>query len=181
MGKLLLALLLLFAAGFAVWFGWNAFQRAAYPRRYSAYVEQYAAQYQVDEDLIYAVIRTESGFQPEAVSQSDAKGLMQITPDTFDWISAKLSYTQYQHDDLFEPEVAIEYGTFFLSYLLEEFQDTGTALAAYHAGRGITNQWLADERYSSDGKTLDTIPYRDTAHYVQKVERAYEIYQRQES
>ena len=165
----------------ALWVGLGALERSAYPRRYSEYVEQYAREYQVEEALIYAVIKTESGFDPQAVSSSDAKGLMQITPATFDWISAKLSYTQYRHDDLFEPQVAVEYGTFLLSYLLEEFGDTETALAAYHAGRGVTNQWLADERYSSDGKTLEQIPYPDTAHYVRKVERAYQVYQRQDS
>jgi soluble lytic murein transglycosylase len=177
-GKILLCILCLILLGFAVKFGIDRYGDMAYPKKYSEIVTEYAQKYQVDEDLIYAVIKTESGFNPEAVSVNNAKGLMQITEDTFNWIGTKLGYTEYQHDDLFEPRIAIEYGTFFLSYLLDEFQNTDVALAAYHAGRGITNKWLQDERYSSDGKTLTQIPYRDTAHYVQKVERYYHNYQR---
>ena len=179
-GKFILFILCLVLLGFAVKFGINRYEDFAYPKKYSEYVEEYAKKYQIDEDLIYAVIKTESGFNPNAVSVNNAKGLMQITEDTFYWLSSKLGYKEYEHDDLFEPKIAIEYGTYFLSYLLHEFKETDVVLAAYHAGRGITNKWLDDKQYSSDGKTLDKIPYQDTEHYVKKVKQYYKHYQRRQ-
>ena len=123
LSKIIICLIFLGCIVLLVKGGFDWYQKTAYPREYSQYVEKYAREYQVDEDLIYAVIKTESGFDPKAVSVNDAKGLMQITKDTFDWISGKLGYKDKQHDDLFDPETGIEYGTFFLSYLLNEFQE----------------------------------------------------------
>ncbi len=148
-----------------------------YPVRYSELVEQNADSFNIEKELLYALIKTESGFDKEAVSSVGAKGLTQITPDTFEWLQTKTGEA-YEDDALFEPEISVYYGSFFLDMLLQEFGDTRTALAAYHAGRGIVNQWLADERYSKDGKTLDEIPYGDTAGYVEKVIKTYEKYKK---
>ncbi len=142
--------------------------QTVYPRRYADIVEETAAEYGLDEALLYAVIETESGFDKDAVSSIGAMGLMQITPETFEWLQTKTGES-YSSEALFEPSVAIKYGAFFLSYLFDEFGETETVLAAYHAGRGQVNQWLDDPRYSSDGKTLSSIPFDDTATYVEKV------------
>lgn len=153
------------------------YEDVAYPRTYSEYVEKYAQEYGVEENLVYAVIKTESGFQPDAVSENNAKGLMQITEETFDWISWKLGESgQYVHDDLYDPELCIRYGTYFLGYLIDEFDGYTEVLAAYHAGRSAVNDWLDNPEYSSDGVTLDYIPYDDTAHYVTKVLNNYSKY-----
>lgn len=150
-----------------------------FPKPYHQIVSKYAQEFSVDENLIYAVMKCESGFDPAATSSVPAMGLMQITPDTFDWISSKLpDGEEYTVDQLYQPEVAIYYGTFFLSYLLDEFGHTQVALSAYHAGRGITNQWLEDPQYSGDGETLDVIPYPDTSQYVDSVLGTYRVYQR---
>lgn len=147
-----------------------------YPIEYSAYVEYYAEIYDVDPYLVYAVIKTESGFDPEAVSVDEARGLMQVTEDTFDWISLQLGYTEYVHTDLHDPALGIEYGTFLLGYLIERFEDIEVALTAYHAGMNITAQWLEDEEYSDDGQVLTEIPYDDTDHYVYKATKNYQGY-----
>lgn len=150
-----------------------------FPVQYEEYVTKYASLYDVDEALIYAVIKTESSFDPNAMSHQDAKGLMQVTGETFDWLGSKMGVQgEYQHDDLYDPDTGIQYGTFFLSYLLKEFGGVQEVAAAYHAGRGITNTWLGDPAYSTDGKTLDQIPYPATAHYVEKIKRNYEGYQK---
>ena len=149
--------------------------KTLYPHKYSDCVEKYSAQYGVDEDLIYAVIRTESSFRTDAGSDAGAAGLMQIMPETFDWLCMRLG-EQAQFSELYEPDTAIRFGTYLLHLLLEEFGDTRTALAAYHAGRGRVAEWLEDASVSPDGQTLENIPYRDTAHYVRKVERAVEMY-----
>lgn len=146
-----------------------------YPKEYSDSVEKYAQEYGVDETLLYALIECESGFDKNAVSSVGAKGLTQITPETFKWLQTKTGES-YAEDALFEPEISIKYGAFFLGLLLEEFEDTKTALAAYHAGRGQVNEWLVNPEYSADSKKLDNIPFEDTSAYAEKVMKVKYLY-----
>ena len=146
-----------------------------YPRQYVKLVEENAAAFELDESLLYALIKTESGFDKKAVSSVGAMGLTQITPDTFHWLQTKTGET-YEDEALFEPEISVYYGAYFLNMLLEEFDNTETALAAYHAGRGKVNEWLADPRISPDGVVLENIPYEDTAGYVKRVMKNTEKY-----
>lgn len=146
-----------------------------YPRKYSEYVEKYSEEYGISEILLYSVIHTESGFDPEAVSEADARGLTQITEDTFDWLLTKTG-ENYTFDDLFTPEVSIKYGAYFLSILQDEYAITETVAAAYHAGMGNVSSWLENDEYSDDGQRLKSIPISDTAHYVDKIIKAMEKY-----
>lgn len=146
-----------------------------YPREYSDIVEKYSEEYGVDEILIYAVIKTESGFKPDSVSVADARGLTQITEDTFDWLLMKTG-EDYDFDDLFTPEISIKYGTYFLSILLKEYGSVETSVAAYHAGMGNVSSWLNNSEYSDDGINLKKIPISDTNHYVSKVMSAVDKY-----
>ncbi|MBQ4625648.1 MAG: lytic transglycosylase domain-containing protein [Clostridia bacterium] len=153
----------------------SAAMKLFYPIKYENFVEKYSAEYEVDPRLIYAIIKTESSFNPEAVSSADAEGLTQITPETFEWLKMKLGEKD-ENISLFDPETSIKYGTYFISLLLDEFGETNTALAAYHAGRGRINEWLENPEISPDGKTLSDIPVPETAHYVKKVNKAYNVY-----
>ena len=146
-----------------------------YPRKYSEYVEKYAEEYEISEILLYSVINTESSFDPKAVSSVGARGLTQITEDTFDWLLMKTG-EDYSFDDLFEPEISIKYGAYFLSLLQQEYAITETVAAAYHAGMGNVSSWLENPEYSDDGVRLKTIPISDTAHYVDKIINAMEKY-----
>ena len=148
-----------------------------YPRQYVKLVEESAEHFEIDESLLYALIKTESGFDKNAVSSVGAKGLTQITPDTFSWLQTKTG-EKYEEDALFDPEISVYYGAYFLDMLLEEFGDTETALAAYHAGRGKVNEWLSDPRISPDGVVLENIPYEDTAGYVKRVIKNTEKYKK---
>ena len=150
--------------------------KAIYPQKYEASVQKYSEQYGIDESLIYAVIKTESSFVPTAVSDVGAMGLMQVMPETHEWLSGKLKRDE-DVSVLFNEDTGIEYGTYLLRILFDEFHDIETAIAAYHAGIGRVRGWLQDETYSKDGKTLDVIPFKDTAHYVNKVKRAVRIYE----
>ena len=151
--------------------------QTVYPRQYANLIEENAEIFEIDSSLLYALIKTESGFDENAVSFVGAKGLTQITPDTFQWLQTKTG-DAYEEDALFTPEISVYYGAYFLDMLLYEFGNTETAFAAYHAGRGKVNEWLADPRYSSDGLTLDKIPYEDTAQYVKKVMKNIQRYQK---
>ena len=149
-----------------------------YPTEYEQYVTKYAKEYGVEPALIYAVIKTESGFDNYAVSEVGARGLMQMTEETFDWIRTKIGGTE-TFDDLYQPEVSIHYGTYLLNYLLDEFDgDVDTAMSAYHAGSASVRSWLKNPANSEDGRRLNHIPKADTEHYVNKINRAIGIYER---
>ena len=159
----------------------EAFYQYTYPVKYASYVEDASAELGVPETLIYATIQVESHFDPEARSEVGARGLMQITEETFEWLRTKETFgsPSLMFADLDKPDIAINYGTYFLKLLLEEFDgDVPTAMAAYHAGRGSVHSWLEQAKYSSNGQTLDEIPKDDTAFYVQKIQRAMGVYEK---
>lgn len=141
----------------------------AYPTEYSEMVEAKSKEYGVPVSVIYAVIRTESNFDPEAESWVGARGLMQITKDAFEWIDYYRGETGASWDDMYVPEVNIDYGTWLLSYLYDMFGEWETVYAAYNAGPNAVKKWLGDLEYSTDGKTLYNIPYEETANYQKKV------------
>ena len=159
--------------------GGNMLIHTMFPQKYSGLVEKYAEKYEVDPALVYAVIKTESDFNPNAVSVNDACGLMQMLPETLVWMQRKNPGERaYVREDLFDPEISINYGTYFLDMLMEQFGNMEAAAAAYHAGPSAVRKWLKDPRYSVDGVHLDQIPYEDTAYYVKKITYSYTIYHR---
>lgn len=175
----LLALATVVAAWCLLFGACRHYLRTAYPCRYSDSVTRYAAQYDFDPALIYALIRTESGFDAEALSSAEARGLMQITADTLDWARSRLGELEFlSADALYDPDTNIRYGVVILSLLREQFADERTMLAAYNAGIGNVRRWLSDPVYSDDGETLRVIPYPETRAYVDKIPAARERYRR---
>lgn len=151
-------------------------EHSEYPLTYENYVSVCSARYEIPEEIIYAVIRTESGFEPDAVSPKGARGLMQLMPETFEWLLTKTG-EQYALDSLFDPAVNIKYGAYLLSILYNELGVWENVYAAYNAGIGRVRGWLSDERYSEDG-LLRNIPIAETDRYVSLVGDAVEVYKR---
>ncbi|MCM1054067.1 MAG: lytic transglycosylase domain-containing protein [Bacteroides sp.] len=150
-----------------------------YPVKYEEIVEKYAEENRVDKFLIYAIIKTESNFDSEAVSEAGARGLMQIMDETFQWIRYRLGDSEdSEYDLMFDPEQNIRYGTYLIGYLLEYFGSMNEAVCAYHAGVGSVDSWLQCTEYSKDGSTLDTVPASDTKHYLKKIKDALKEYQK---
>lgn len=177
LSKLVLAFVIIAVLFFAFIKGFDYYKKVCYPTKYSEFVVKYSELNNMDPHFIYAVIKTESKFNPEAVSDVGARGLMQLMPDAYDWIKYRMKDERIvSYDDMFNPEYNIEYGTYMLKLLTDEYGDTPTAVAAYHAGRGTVNKWLKDSQYSKDGKKLDSIPSETTSHYVKKVMNAYNSY-----
>ena len=150
----------------------------SYPLEFVEFVEEQSEIYEVDKALVYAVIRTESSFNPEAVSSIGARGLMQITEPTFEWAKMKLGsdFADDTYDDLFDPETNIRYGTFLLSAFIKEFGSIENALCAYHAGWGNAKSWLSEKEYSPDGVNITNIPFKDTNWYVNKINEVMDEY-----
>ncbi len=166
-------------AVFGVSYGAEKWQRETHPLKYGEYISRYSRESGLDEYLVYAFIKTESGFNEKAESYLGARGLMQIMPETFEWIRYRLdeeNNPEISYDSMYEAETNIRYGCYLLKYLSEEFGGGLTEIAAaYHAGNGSVSSWLENEEYSENGKLIK-IPNPDTAHYVDKISKAYETY-----
>lgn len=150
-----------------------------YKKEYSEYVEKYSQEYNVDENLVYAVIKAESNFNSNVISSKNAIGLMQLMESTAIEISKKvdLQYTSEElKEKLLEPEININIGTKYLSILLQKYENIELSIAAYNAGIGTVNNWIEKEIIKPDGSDIENIPYKETNNYVRKILRDYKIY-----
>lgn len=149
-----------------------------YPMQYEALIRTASAENGLDPALTAAVILAESSYRPEAVSEVNAQGLMQLLPSTAEWVAGKFDET-YTEGILFDPNTNLRYGCWYLGYLVRRFDgDLNCAIAAYHAGQGTVDGWLKDPECSPDGKTLQHIPSSATETYVKRVLKYYEEYQK---
>ncbi|MGV8984194.1 lytic transglycosylase domain-containing protein [Clostridium sp.] len=148
-----------------------------YPMKYEANIVKYSQRYKVDPCLVAAVIKAESNFNGKAVSNRGAYGLMQIMPDTGLWIAGNMELKNYKVEKLYDNEINIAMGCWYINNLNTEFNgDIELVLAAYNGGRGNVQKWLNDKQYSDDGKKLNNIPFEETDKYVKKVKTNYNIY-----
>lgn len=130
----------------------------------------------VECSLVYSVMKAESGFDENAISPAGAIGLMQLMPATAEFV-CRMNGLEYHYDRLKEGEYNTKLGCLYLEYLLNRFESEETALAAYNAGEGTVSEWLKKREFSPDGKSLELIPYEETARYVKKVENFRKKYQ----
>lgn len=150
--------------------------KALYPKDYSEYVEKYSKMYDVDEDLVYAMIKEESNFDQNANSHKDAIGLMQLVQETADEVGNEIGIEDV---DLTDPEINIEIGTKYISDLIKRYDgNIEFAIVAYNAGIGNVDRWLTENILEEDGSNLEEIPFKETNMYIRKVLRTYELYKR---
>ncbi|MEW8993175.1 lytic transglycosylase domain-containing protein [Clostridium sp.] len=148
-----------------------------FPLEYEKSIIEYSEMYNVDPNLVAAVINTESKFVVDASSSKGAIGLMQIMPETGKWIAEKLELTNFKEEIIADPEMNIRMGTWYLKKLSDDFNgDYILILAAYNGGPGNVTKWLEDEKYSSDGENLHKIPFKETKDYVRRVRFNHKIY-----
>ena len=150
-----------------------------YPKTYSEIVSVYAEEYNVEENLIYAVIKAESNFDSNAVSNRDAIGLMQIVEETAIDVAKKNNIdidTENIEEEILDIDNNINIGTKYLSTLLTQYGNIELALAAYNAGIGTVNNWIEKQVIQADGSDIENIPYKETNNYVRKILRDYRIY-----
>ena len=155
----------------------NVILKQIYPLKYTQWVEKYAKEYDVDDLLIYAIIKAESNFDEKANSTSNAKGLMQVLETTADDIAKDLGNYNMGDYDLYDPETNIMFGTKYFSYLLKDYSGNELlAMAAYNAGKGNIKRWIENGTIKADGSDIENIPYKETTTYVRKISRNYKIY-----
>ncbi|HCF51500.1 MAG TPA: lytic transglycosylase [Syntrophomonas sp.] len=149
-----------------------------YPQPHRTIVFNAAQQYDVDPYLIFSIIRAESGFQTTARSPVGARGLMQIMPETADWIAAQKSIKQFDTADLHDPQVNIEFGCWYLASLNKEFAGRlPIVVAAYNAGSGRVREWILSGQWDGSEQHIESIPFPETRQYVKNVLQNYEAYQ----
>ena len=148
-----------------------------YPTNYKEYVEEYSKQNNVDEYMIYAIIKAESNFKPNVKSKSNAIGLMQLLEDTAIEMSNTVSKQEITEDGLYDPETNIKLGISYYSYFLKHYKGNNIlALTAYNAGMGNVDNWIKKGVIKSDGTDIENIPYKETNNYVRKILRDYKFY-----
>jgi len=154
-----------------------AFWQLSYPRPYSVTVEAAAAEFDADPLLIWAVMREESRYDPEALSYVGARGLMQVMPPTQAWIAEQVG-EDISPGDAFTPEANIRMGAWFLHFLLDYFDgDLDLAIAAYNGGAGSVDSWQADPLVSNRDDLLRWIGFGETREYLERVSSSYLVYQ----
>jgi soluble lytic murein transglycosylase len=140
---------------------------------------RYGQLHDIDPPLLAALIKTESNFDAQAESRKGAKGLMQITPSTGEWIALTIRMEAFNESMLFDPETNIMLGSWYVEHLTDYYKGSfELVFAAYNGGRGNVDKWLADKTLSSDGKTLDRIPFSETENFVKRLKKNYSIYKR---
>jgi peptidoglycan lytic transglycosylase len=166
-----ISLALLAFAGAAAWVveaepDW--YLRARYPLEYEHIVRGHARNYDLDPALLAAVIYAESRFDPDVESPAGAVGLMQLLPDTAKGIALRTGGGRFVLSDLRDPEINVRYGSWYLDHLRTRYDgDVRLALAAYHAGPGNVDDWLAEG---------SGIVFPETQDYVDEVERVSRVY-----
>lgn len=153
------------------------FWKKVYVQTYAEYVYPYAEEKQVDPLLVFALIKAESNFKADAVSKSNARGLMQLMEATAVDVAKKAGIS-FETEDLYDPETNIRLGIYYFSSLMQKYKNVTIALTAYNAGSGNVDKWIDNGTIKADGSDAENIPYQETNHYVRKILRDYEIYQR---
>ena len=145
------------------------YERLRYPLHYSEYVRVHAKQNNLDPALLAAVIYQESKFDTGARSSSGAIGLMQLTPATARGIAIRTGGSAFRTADLYNPEINIRYGSWYLENLFQKYGNERLVLAAYNAGQGNVDRWRAKH---------EPIQFAETRAYVSRVEHLKSIYRR---
>jgi soluble lytic murein transglycosylase len=143
--------------------------RIWYPLKYSNIVRGHARNYELNPALLAAVIEQESKFRADARSSAGAIGLMQLQPATAKGIALRTGGSKFVLQDLYDPEINVRYGAWYLHHLLQRYGDERVALAAYNAGQQNVDRWRSEGR---------GVQFPETRAYVDKVERLKDIYRR---
>ncbi len=143
--------------------------RLRYPLEHAAIVRGHARNYELDSALLAAVIYEESRFRRRARSSSGAIGLMQLMPATAKGIALRTGGTRFRVADLYDAEINVRYGSWYLRHLVDRYGDVPTALAAYNAGQSTVDEWRRSRR---------GIAFAETRAYVSSVLSTRDVYAR---
>ncbi len=177
----IIAAILVLSIGFGLAFDGiaTAIEKSQYPLspRYADEIRAVSAEYGIPEVVLWATVRTESGFSSNLEGESGGIGLMQLTPDEFAMIQTDiLGVTPEEKGFLYDPQKNLQCGAAYLSHLYQRYGVWETVFAAYDAGTEAVDAWLANPEYVTEFGTLKNIPNAQTARFVRNVMKARELY-----
>ncbi len=169
----IVVMLIAAGASFAVNYGLFGIREWLYPIHYEDAIEETAEKWGIDPLLVASIIRTESSWDPEAISKAGAVGLMQIMPETAQELAERglVDPSAFSPENLEDPLTNIAYGTAYLAYCLENTANVEQAIAAYNAGIGAAREWA-----SEPSAFEDAIKYPETTSYLERVQSALSNY-----
>jgi soluble lytic murein transglycosylase len=148
----------------------DAVREITLPLQHDDIIRQQAAAKHLDPALIAAVIYEESRFHDQT-SRAGARGLMQITPETADFIARRSGGYRFRQEDLATPQINIAYGAYYLRYLIDHYGGSETlAIAAYNAGQTNVDRWVRDAGGPEAFDTARHIKFPETRAYVANVQ-----------
>ena len=152
----------------------------AYPRGYWDSVVLYSKKYSLDPYFVAAIIRQESQFHAEALSPAGARGVMQVMPQTGEWVARSAGVRGFDSSQLYVPDTAIHLGAWYINFLMKRFKgDLLYVAAAYNAGPEAVASWLGQNSFGKERDVfVESIPFSETRGYVKKVFRNYAEYKR---
>lgn len=177
MKKITILLLSCYAFLFCL-IGYKLYLRLTHPIKYQNEISFACQENNLSESLIASIVNTESSYNSNARSSKNALGLMQIKLSTANYMCKLYSLEKLTELDLLNPQTNLNFGCLYLTYLKNKFSDTWTALAAYNAGETRVRVWLKNSQYSSDGKTLELIPFKETKNYIEKIKNNVNFYKK---
>lgn len=177
-GKILNIILIIFLLGILLFGAFFCIFSIKYPVKYKKIIKNECQTNNLDPILVFSLINAESSFNPSKTSNKGAIGLMQIMPSTAIFIATELELDNFDSKSLYNPEVNIKFGTYYLNYLSKKYDDLDLVICAYNAGETNVNSWLNDKEYSLDGKKLDDIPFKETKNYLSKIKSFYKVYKK---
>ena len=169
--KIIIAVLLAcFSASYFCSWKDDVLRKFVYPLQNDYMVRQYSYEDGISPALVAAVILVESKFNEDAFSHRGASGLMQIMPETGEWIAGEMGIDNFTQDQLTNVQTNIKMGTWYLAYLLKEYDGNKVlALAAYNAGRGHVDSWMEEYGWGKNFSEIEKIPFTETREYVKIV------------
>lgn len=173
----------LIVAEYSIWLargpidGYEELWWLAWPLAYESEVDSHLAGLEIPQELVYAIMREESGYRPKVVSTAGARGLMQIMPYTGEKLAADTGMRSFDSDDLFSPAVNIRLGSTYLNQLTLRFGGRASAaIGSYNAGPDAVARWLEERPTLDDDEWVESIPYSQTRAYVKRVQRSMQAY-----
>ncbi len=173
--KNILILILLFLVFFSLNTKW--LWEKMYPIQYDEEINKFTNQFDLDPYLVLSIIQVETKFNKDKISKKGATGLMQIMPDTADWIIERGNFPSYFVYQLNKPEINIELGSWYLANVYNNFnRNLIITIAAYNAGPGNVKKWIDNHLWDGSYEHIEQIPYGETRHYIERVLFFYDRY-----
>lgn len=147
----------------------------AYPKEVVEQIQRLAKEISIEPEFVAGIMREESVFDVRATSKSGAMGLMQLMPFTGEWVAQQLGVASFVKEKLYDQDMNIRFGAFYLDHLNQKFQgNLYFTAASYNAGPEAVNKWIVSGHFSEPEEFVENIPYQETRYYVKRVIKSYE-------